>query len=134
AIDIAVWDARGKILGQPVWKLLGGASRRVPAYITFGLTEYSEDELIAVATELVGDGHRRLKMVLGVGDHHDVAQDLRRLAALREAVGPDVELMADANEGYREHEARRFAHGAIPHNLEWLEEPLHTNDPARLAE
>src|SRR5574338_50251 len=62
-IEIALWDVKGKALGQPVWKLLGGAHAKLPAYITFGLPRYSIEELIEVAKMLIRDGQTSLKMV-----------------------------------------------------------------------
>ena len=109
-IDIALWDVKGKALGQPIWKLLGGAHSRLPAYITFGLPRYSTDELIEVARMLIKDGQTSLKMVVAAGSHPydeilgqptdaDILQDAERVRALREAVGPKIELMMDANKG-----------------------------------
>ena len=70
AIDIALWDIKGKALGMPVWRLLGGAQSRVPAYITFGLPEYDIEQLVEVARSFVAQGEDKLKMVVGVaGDH-----------------------------------------------------------------
>src|SRR5258706_9208263 len=63
AIDIALWDLKGKALGQPVWRLLGAARARVPAYTTFGFGSYARDELAAAAKWWVARGHRRLHMV-----------------------------------------------------------------------
>jgi len=109
-IDIALWDIKGKALGQPVWKLLGGAHSRIPAYITFGLPRYSSEELIEVARMLIKDGQTRLKMVVAAGSHQydeilgqpsdeDIETDAARVHALRDAVGPKIELMMDANKG-----------------------------------
>ncbi len=109
-IDIALWDIKGKALGQPIWKLLGGAHSRIPAYITFGLPRYSVDELIEVARMLIGQGQTRLKMVVAAGSHEfdeilgvptdaDILGDAQRVRALREAIGPKIELMMDANKG-----------------------------------
>src|SRR5207245_8408975 len=60
AVDIALWDIKGKHLGQPVWKLLGGYSATVPAYITFGLLEYSRDQLVEAAKHFTAQGHDKL--------------------------------------------------------------------------
>jgi L-alanine-DL-glutamate epimerase-like enolase superfamily enzyme len=65
AIDVALWDLKGKVLGQPVWRLLGGARAKVPVYTTFGFGAYARDELAAAAKWWVDRGHRRLKMVVG---------------------------------------------------------------------
>src|SRR5260221_5090998 len=67
AIDVALWDLKGKALGQPVWRLLGGARKKVPVYTTFGFGAYDRDELAAAARLLAGRGHKHLK--IAVGDH-----------------------------------------------------------------
>lgn len=143
-IDIALWDVRGKALGQPIWKLLGGAHAQVPAYITFGLPRYSIDELIEVARMLIRDGQRSLKMVVAKGTNPydeilgeptdaDILQDAKRVAALREAVGPDIELMMDANKGATYAQALKLAKLCEPCNLAWFEDPVLQGDPRLMA-
>src|SRR5712675_3781870 len=101
AIDLALWDIKGKALGQPVWRLLGGARARVPAYATFGFGFFDRAQLAAAAKLWVSQGFRRLKMVVG----HEalrrrearplsevIRADAARVRAVREAVGTDVEL------------------------------------------
>ncbi|MBI4391465.1 MAG: mandelate racemase/muconate lactonizing enzyme family protein, partial [candidate division NC10 bacterium] len=97
ALDIALWDLKGKRFGEPVWRLLGGASATVPAYITFGLLEYDRDQLAEVARQFVGEGHDKLKMVVAINGAQDPAEDAARVRAVREAVGDGIELMVDAN-------------------------------------
>lgn len=143
-IDIALWDVRGKALGQPIWKLLGGAHAQVPAYITFGLPRYSIDELIEVARMLIKDGQRSLKMVVAKGTNPydeilgeptdaDILQDAKRVVALREAVGPDIELMMDANKGATYAQALKLAKLCEPCNLAWFEDPVLQGDPRLMA-
>ena len=60
---------KGKALGQPIWKLIGGAHPTLPAYITFGLPRYTQDELIEVAKTLIAQGQTRLKMVVAKGSN-----------------------------------------------------------------
>ena len=143
-IDIALWDVKGKALKQPVWKLLGGAHAELPAYITFGLPRYSIDELIEVARMLIKDGQTRLKMVVAKGSNPydeilgqptdaDIVQDAARVAALREAVGPKIELMMDANKGATYAQALRLAKLCEPYNLAWFEDPVLQADPRLMA-
>ena len=143
-IDIALWDVKGKALKQPVWKLLGGAHAELPAYITFGLPRYSIDELIEVARMLIKDGQTRLKMVVAKGSNPydeilgqptdaDIVQDAARVAALREAVGPKIELMMDANKGATYAQALRLAKLCEPYNLTWFEDPVLQADPRLMA-
>src|SRR3954451_1729064 len=65
AIDTALWDIKGKALGQPVWRLLGGARARVPVYATFGFSFYDRDQIAEAARSWVERGFPRLKMVVG---------------------------------------------------------------------
>ena len=143
-IDIALWDVKGKALGQPVWKLLGGAHSKLPAYITFGLPRYSIEELIEVAKMLISDGQTSLKMVVAKGSNPfdeilgqptdaDILEDARRVAALREAVGPKVELMMDANKGASFAQALKLAKLCEPYNLTWFEDPVLQGDPRLMA-
>jgi L-rhamnonate dehydratase len=143
-IDIALWDIKGKATQQPIWKLLGGAHSQLPAYITFGLPRYSIDELIEVARMLIKDGQTSLKMVVAAGAHeHDeilgqpsdasILEDAKRVRALREAVGPDIELMMDANKGATYTQALRLAKLCEPCNLVWFEDPVLQGDPRLMA-
>ena len=143
-IDIALWDVKGKALKQPIWKLLGGAHSQLPAYITFGLPRYSIDELIEVARMLIAQGQTRLKMVVAKGSNPydeilgeptdaDILQDAERVRALREAVGPKIELMMDANKGANFTQALRLAKLCEPYNLTWFEDPVLQGDPRLMA-
>ena len=135
AIDIALWDIKGKALGQPVWRLLGGAQNPVPAYVTFGVSEYSREQLPEAARYWVALGHDKLKMVVGVvGNSQDPVEDAARVAAVREAVGPKVELMIDANYLMSFHHALRLSKLCEPLDLTWFEEPLYQNDARLLAD
>ena len=96
AIDIALWDIKGKHYQEPVWRLLGGAQNPVPAYVTFGLKQYSKEQLVEVAKQLVAQGETRLKMVVAV-EPENPKLDAERVRAVRHAVGDEVELMIDAN-------------------------------------
>jgi L-alanine-DL-glutamate epimerase-like enolase superfamily enzyme len=143
-VDVALWDIKGKAAGQPVWKLLGGAHAKLPAYITFGLPRYSVDELIEVARMLIKDGQTSLKMVVAAGSHEydeilgqptdaSILQDAQRVRALREAVGPKIELMMDANKGATFAQALRLAKLCEPYDLTWFEDPVLQGDPRLMA-
>lgn len=136
AVDIALWDIKGKYFNQPVYRLLGGNARTVPAYITFGLLEYSREELVEVARRFVREGHDKLKMVVAFerDGRKDVAEDAARVQAVREAVGPDVELMVDANHLFNFLEAKGLAQRIEPYRIAWFEEPLYANDARLLAQ
>ena len=143
-IDVALWDIKGKAAGEPIWKLLGGAHATLPAYVTFGLPRYSVDELIEVARTLIDDGHTGLKMVVAAGNHEydeilgqptdvSIREDGRRVAALREAVGPDITLMVDANKGASFAQAVKLAKVCEPYDLLWFEDPVQQADPRLMA-
>src|SRR5215213_7166274 len=105
AIDLALWDIKGKALGMPAWRLLGGARERVPLYATFGFGFFDREQLAAAAKLWVAQGFTRLKMTVGNEalrrrDTRPLAEvireDAERVRAVREAVGPNVELFIDA--------------------------------------
>ncbi len=134
AIDIALWDIKGKAWGQAVWRLLGGAQNPVPAYITFGGMAYNREQLAEAAKYWVAQGQDKLKMVVGiVGNSQDPEEDAARVRAVREAVGPDVQLMIDANYKLSFHHALRLCKLCEPYNLTWFEEPVYQNDALLLA-
>jgi L-alanine-DL-glutamate epimerase-like enolase superfamily enzyme len=144
AVDVALWDLKGKALKQPVWRLLGGARGKVPVYTTFGFGTYGRDELAAAAKWWVGRGHKRLKMVVG---HHGlqrrdeprpleevIVEDARRVRAVRDAVGMDVDLHVDANCSLDSFHAERLARAMEPMGISFFEEPVKENDiPSLLA-
>ena len=144
-IDIALWDIKGKALNQPVWKLLGGAHQQLPAYITFGLGTYSQEQLVQVATTLVDQGQDKLKMVVGASSHpigdifgqptdEDILIDVQRVRAVREAVGDKVELMIDANKNCTYIQALRLAKLVEPYDITWFEDPVLLADPRLMAQ
>jgi L-rhamnonate dehydratase len=143
AIDIALWDIKGKTLGQPIWRLLGGARARVPLYATFGFGFFDRDELGAAAKLWVSQGFRRLKMTVGHEalrrrDQRPIAEtileDKARIEAVREAVGADVGLYIDANCSLDLSHARRLAEMIKPCGIAFFEEPLTQNDASQMAE
>jgi L-alanine-DL-glutamate epimerase-like enolase superfamily enzyme len=124
AIDIALWDLKGKAIGRPVYALLGGALRtRVPAYVTGFYYRDGErlDDLRREAASYVEQGYRTLKVkVAGLTPE----ADLERVRAIRSAVGPDVALMLDANQGWDLPTAVRAARLFEPCDIFWLEDPM----------
>jgi L-alanine-DL-glutamate epimerase-like enolase superfamily enzyme len=131
AIDGALWDALGKAAGMPIYRLLGGAKSRVPAYHSGGLwLSHSIDELVREAQSFLSQGFRAMKMRLGMADP---AEDIARVRAVREAIGPDVALMADANQGLNEAQAIRLGRMLEEFGLTWFEEPLPAWDLEGLA-
>jgi L-alanine-DL-glutamate epimerase-like enolase superfamily enzyme len=133
AIDIALWDIRGKALDQPVWALLGGRSAdRLPAYASGG---WADAAGIGAQLQSYIDtgGFRAVKMRVGsMDDRPHVSAE--RVRAARKALGPDVELMVDAHGTYTVAEAKRFAALVADCDLAWFEEPVSADDRAGLAE
>jgi L-alanine-DL-glutamate epimerase-like enolase superfamily enzyme len=132
AIDTALWDLKAKRAGLPLWKAAGGAQRRVPLYTTEGGWLHLATEALVeqtVAAKAAGFGGAKLK----VGKPR-LAEDVARLAAVREAVGEAFELMVDANQCFNVSEAIRRARAFERFGLAWLEEPLPAEDLAGHAE
>ena len=132
-LDIALWDIHGKHVGRSIAQLLGGARDWAPTYCTFGFPEYDRDQLVEAAKLQLKRGHRRLKMVVGV-DPGGWQEDARRVQAVRDAVGPDIELMIDANYKFNPVEARMLCRAIEDCRLTWFEEPLYQNDARALAD
>lgn len=128
AIDIALWDLRCKVLGQPLWRLAGGASRTVPLYDTDGgWLHLSTDELVSSALASQRQGWSGVKLKVG---KQRPEEDLERLQAVRRATGPDIDIMIDANQSMTCAEAKRRAKLFEALNIFWFEEPLPAEDLA----
>jgi L-alanine-DL-glutamate epimerase-like enolase superfamily enzyme len=133
AIDIALWDIRGKALDQPVWALLGGRSAdRLPAYASGGWAD-ADGIGAQLQSYIDAGGFRAVKMRVGsMDDRPHVSAE--RVKAARKTLGPDVELMVDAHGTYTVAEAKRFAAMVDDCDLAWFEEPVSADDRAGLAE
>lgn len=128
-IDLALWDIKGKALGMPIWRLLGGTRREVPAYASGGYYEEGRSPL-AVIDEMAGyvaEGYRAVKMKCGGAD---LAGDIARIRGVREAIG-DASLMLDANGAYTLTQAEAAIKAFEPFEPFWFEEPLHWYDSVR---
>ena len=129
AVDIALWDLMGMALNQPVWKLAGGVQDRVNAYAAGGYYEEGKGlvELCAELGSYVNDGFRAVKMKVG-WPGVTLREDADRVRAVREAIGPDIELMVDANNAWDARTALRFARMMEAYDPYWFEEPVHADD------
>lgn len=132
-LDIAVWDAAGKTLGQPLHRLLGGFRDRLPTYASDGLWySLSPGELAVSAKGHVERGFGGVKLRLGKDAGAD--EQVSRVQAVRQAVGPDVRIMVDANEGWSLTQARTTGRALQDAGIAWLEDPVHHLDLAALGE
>jgi L-alanine-DL-glutamate epimerase-like enolase superfamily enzyme len=128
AVESALWDLRGKSLGLNVAHVLGAYHAALPVYHSAGLwVTASIDELQRTAQQHLDAGFRAMKMRL-VCDAQNPAQDVERVRAVREVVGPNVALMADANQKMVLPQALRLGRLLEVFNLEWLEEPVAAHD------
>ena len=132
-LDIAVWDAAGKTLGQPLYRLLGGYRDRLPTYASDGLwVSLSLDELAASARRHAAHGFPAVKLRIGKEPTPD--GEARRVRAVREAVGPEIRIMVDAVESWSLIQARRAGRALQEAGIAWLEDPVHHHDVAGLAQ
>ena len=124
AIDIAIWDLKGKILGLPISTLLGGAHRtKIKPYAT-GLyftnhNDFSEG-FVEEAQKYVAQGFKAIKMKVGLG----IKEDVKNVKLIRETIGDDIELMVDSNHAYTLREAIELSRKIEKYDIKWFEEPI----------
>src|SRR6266852_5106415 len=106
AIDVALWDLKGKALGLPLWKLLGGGRDKIATYASGALRRGLKlDEAVTAAGRLREKGHRQTKMQLGLPGITNPAREVEQAKLIREACGPDMDLMCDINQRWRPEQA-----------------------------
>ena len=132
-IDLALWDIKGKLLGLPLYRLLGGSRREVPIYGSGGWVSYSKDELVEEARGMVAQGYKHIKVKVGVNGGKDLREDVRRIAAVREAVGPAIGIMLDANNAFTSATAVQLANRLREYDILFFEEPVLADDLPGLA-
>ena len=125
AVDIALWDLRGHRESLALWRLLGGRDPKVPAYAG-GIDLYLPTEsLLSQAKDFLGQGFRAIKMKVG---RQQILEDVKRVQAMRNLLGPNFPLMADANMGWSIDQAIKAVDALSQFDLYWLEEPLIPED------
>ena len=131
-IDVACWDVKGKAAGMPVWKLLGGSRDRVATYASGHLwRNYDLKALADTAPKLVAQGFKAMKFRLGA--EKTATAELERVRVMREAVGPDITLMIDINQGWSVDQAVTIGRHLAHYDIFWLEDPVHHQDFDGLA-
>ena len=128
-IDIALWDIIGKTCDKPLHKLIGGCFReKVPAYATglyFKNMDRLNEEAVEEAVGYVEQGFKSVKMKIGLGS---MKKDLDRVAAVRDAIGPDIQLMVDANHCFNVPQAINIGRELQKLGVYWFEEPISPED------
>ena len=132
AVDVACWDLIGKAAEQPLHRLFGACRERVPTYASGGLwLSQSIDECLEQAAAFIESGFRAMKIRVG---KPSIAEDVERVRALREAIGPAIELLADANQALDVKRAIRLGRELEEFELTWFEEPVAYQDLRGSAE
>ena len=131
-IDIAIWDLRGKLLGLPIYRLLGGSTRKIPAYASVGFLSMPDAEVVEKSLEYVAGGYKILKIKVGYDNGTNIRADVARVGKVRKAVGGDIRIIVDANGAYDAMTAIQFAKAASDVDICLFEEPTHADDIAGL--
>jgi L-talarate/galactarate dehydratase len=134
AIDVALWDIKGKALDQPLWKLLGGHRDRVATYASGSLRRGLTDAQAQRAAQvLVQKGFTEMKTQMALPGNPTPADEVRRVRVVREAIGPDIKLMCDINQRWRPEQAIDIGSRVEDVGLFWLEDVTTADDYAGLA-
>lgn len=129
AVDLALWDTAARALGVPLHRHLGATRDAVPVYGSGGFTSYDERTLLEQLTGWVEAGIPRVKMKIGTDRGSSWRRDVERVRAVRNAVGPDVEIYVDANGAYDRTQALRLGRQYVEElGVSWFEEPVSSDD------
>jgi L-alanine-DL-glutamate epimerase-like enolase superfamily enzyme len=135
AVETALWDLKGTLLGLPVCSLLGAVRDTVPVYGSGGFTTYDDAAARAQLERWTGDlAIPRVKIKIGESWGTAQARDVARIALARKVIGPEAELYVDANGGYGRKQAVRMARALAEHDVTWFEEPVSSDDLDGLRE
>jgi L-alanine-DL-glutamate epimerase-like enolase superfamily enzyme len=134
AIDTAVWDLIAKAANQPLWRLLGGMSDRIRGYDSSSLVpDASLEDLRGAAKRSLAAGYRAMKMRLGPDLSASPEDVFTRVSAVREVIGPDIELMLDLNQAWSPVRTLRVLRRLEELELAWVEDPIDMGDVAGQA-
>jgi D-arabinonate dehydratase len=133
AVDIAIWDVIGKAVGKPLYQMLGGYREVVPAYIAGGYYEEGKgmDGLRREMETNLELGAKAIKMKVG---RLSLKEDEKRVKAVREVIGDEIDLLVDANNAYNTYQATQMAHLLEDYDAYWFEEPLSPDNISGSAE
>ncbi|NKB69075.1 MAG: mandelate racemase/muconate lactonizing enzyme family protein [Candidatus Latescibacteria bacterium] len=131
AVDTALWDCLGRAQGVPCWRLWGGVHERIPAYAMVGWLNYSDEEVQRICTEAVEQGFKAVKIKVGFPT---LAEDVRRVEAVQQAVGADIRVMVDANQSLTTAQALVRGRAFQELGCYWWEEPIAAADIDGYAE
>jgi L-alanine-DL-glutamate epimerase-like enolase superfamily enzyme len=134
AIDIALWDIRGKVFDQPVSRLLGGSRDRVPTYASGALMRgFPLAHVEQAAAQLVQKGFRQMKTQLALPGNTNPEREIERIRVVRNAIGPDIDLMCDINQRWDVRQAISIGKRVDEYRLFWLEDVVAHDDYRGLA-
>jgi L-alanine-DL-glutamate epimerase-like enolase superfamily enzyme len=134
AIDLAMRDILARRAGLPLHRYLGATRDSVPVYGSGGGTNQPLDKLVAEMRGLADRGFKTLKMKVGMDFGRRMDEDVQRVFAVRQAIGPDIGLAVDANQTWSAREALRFAERIAQQGISWFEEPVHSADRQAIRE
>jgi L-alanine-DL-glutamate epimerase-like enolase superfamily enzyme len=134
AIDIALWDIKGKAANQPLWRMIGGTRERVPTYASGALMRtFPLDHLVKAAPRLVEKGFRQMKTQLALPGDTSPGIEVDRIRRVRESIGPEIDLMCDINQRWRVEQAIDIGARIEDIHLYWLEDVTTADDYQGLA-
>lgn len=125
AMDIALWDLRGKKSAQPLWKMAGGTDQKCKVYRGGIDLNFSLPKLLDSVRGYLDGGYNGVKIKIG---KPSLDEDIKRIAAVREMIGPDITFMVDANYCYTVDQAIATARAIEPYDIYWFEEPIIPDD------
>jgi L-alanine-DL-glutamate epimerase-like enolase superfamily enzyme len=130
AIDTALWDIAGKAAGAPLWQLLGGSQRPIHAYAGGFFLSDTIDAIVTEARQRVAEGFTAIKMRCGAASWRE---DIDRVAAIRVAVGPDIDILVDVVQGWTVDRALKLGRALQPYDIAYIEDPIAFDDIEGMA-
>jgi L-alanine-DL-glutamate epimerase-like enolase superfamily enzyme len=128
AVDTALWDLKGKIVDLPIYKLIGGGRTTIPVYASGGWTSYSDEQLIDEMKGMTARGFKAVKFKVGYDGGKAPRRDVERVRKVREALGPEIKIMVDANNSFDAATAVQLANRIREYDISMFEEPVFADD------